>query len=417
MLNPTQDRTMPGTRLLLRISVLLPMASIFVLGLTSHWQDAAMLDGQVLWLVLLALTPVVVVYLPGAERRLREFFLPVALSVYLVCQSVLSSLLHNWGLVRFDIVQIGPVYVLEPGVLLIIPPLLIAWQYGWVGALLASAVAGTLHMVMGLAVHRWLPDVAQLTPMTPILRPDMLYFLPLLVAYLGILLRRQQRSQADAQSQWREYAATAEVLAVERERQRLAQSLHDSLLRTLSALADQVDGLAGALGAIALPDSAAERLRKARQHSKKALFTADELIEDLQAAPLQDMGLVDAIRTRADMVAERHGIDVDFQAADLPAAMTQQQEIVLYHVAEQALSHVAGHRDVQRIHLRLATVDHFVALTVHDDGQCQCHAHNLGHSDLEGLETCTKLIGGHFCFDAQQQGGNTLAVWLPCGRS
>ena len=415
MFNATQDRTMPGTRLLLRISVLLPIASIFVLGLTSHWREAGMLDGHVLWLVLVALIPVAVVYLPVIEHRLREFFLPIALSVYLVCQSLLSSLLHNWSLVRFDIVQVGPLYVLEPGVLLIIPPLLIAWQYGWVGALLASAAVGTIHLLAGLALHRLLPDMAQLTPMTPILRPDMLYFLPLLVAYLGILLRRQQRSQAESQSQWREYAATAEVLAVERERQRVAQSLQSSLLRPLSTLNEQRDALVGALGA--LPEAAAERLRKARQQSHSAFFTADELIEDLQAAPLHDMGLVDAIRTRADMVAERHGLEIDFEAADLPKALTQQQEIVLYHVAEQALNHVAGHADVQRIHLRLAAIDHFVALTVHDDGQCQCQAHNRGHSDLEGLETCTKLIGGHFCFDTQQQGGNTLAVWLPCGRA
>lgn len=406
---------MPGTRLLLRISVLLPIASVFVLGLTNHWQDAAMPDGQVLWLVLLALAPALVVYLPWFEHRLGEFFLPTALSVYLIGQSLLSSLLHNWSLVRFDMVQFGPIHVLEPGILLIIPPLLIAWQYGWVGALLGSAAAGTLHLLTGLALHRLLPGMAQLAPMAPILRPDMLYFLPLLVAYLGVLLRRQERREAAAQTQWREYAATAEVLAVQRERQRLAQSLQASVMRPLSTLNDHLDALASTLGA--LPDNAAERLRKARQHSNKALFTADEMIEELQAAPLHDMGLVDAIRTRADMVAERHGLEIDFQAANLPKEMTQQQEIVLYHVAEQALSHVAGHMDVQHIRLRLAAVEHFVALTVHDDGQCQCQAHNQGHSDLEGLETCTKLIGGHFCFDTQQQGGNTLAVWLPCGRT
>ncbi|MEI2688283.1 MAG: hypothetical protein V9H69_00660 [Anaerolineae bacterium] len=38
MFNPTQDRTMPGTRRLLRITVLLPIASIFLLGLTTHWR-------------------------------------------------------------------------------------------------------------------------------------------------------------------------------------------------------------------------------------------------------------------------------------------------------------------------------------------------------------------------------------------
>jgi len=415
MFNPTQDRTMPGTRRLLRITVLLPIASIFLLGLTTHWRAAAMLEGQTLWLVATAIIPALLVYPPWIERRLGEFFLPLALSVYLVCQSLLSSLLHNWAMVRFDMVQIGPIYVLEPGVLLLIPPLLIAWQYGWIGALLASAVTGTLHLAVGLALHRWLPDMAQLAPVTPMLRPDMLYFLPLLVAYLGILFRRQQRSEAETRTQWREYAATAEVLAVERERQRVAQSLQAGLLRPLAALNDQLEGLAtAALGV--LPENAAERVRKARQHSRKALYTTDELIEELQAAPLREMGLAEAIQTRADMMAERHGVEIDVQTSELPRSMTEQQEIVLYHVADQALSHVAHHSGVQQIHLRLAVMDHFVALTIHDDGQCQCHLHQNGHSDLASLETCTKLIGGHFCFDKQQEGGNTLAVWLPCGR-
>ncbi|HNS04145.1 MAG TPA: hypothetical protein PKM78_17375 [Anaerolineae bacterium] len=415
MSNATQDRTMPGTRLLLRFSVLLPIASLFMLGLTSHWRDADMPAGPALTLVLVALVPALVVYPPWVERRLRQFFLPTALSLYLVCQSLLSGLLHNWAMVRFDVVQLGPVSVLEPGVLLLIPPLLIAWQYGWIGALLASAATGAIHLGVGLALHLWPPAGGQLAPMTPLLRPDLLYFLPLLVAYLGILFRRQQRREAETRTQWREYAATAEVLAVERERQRVAASLQATLHRPLAALNEQMESLASAALGI-LPESVEERMRKARQQSRTALYTTDELIEELQAAPLREMGLVEAIQTRADMVAERHGLQIDVQTAQLPPSMTAQQEIVLYHVAEQALNHVSNHSDVQQIHLRLAVIDHFVALTVHDDGQCHCHTRQNGHSDLASLETCTKLIGGHFCFDQQQGGGNTLAVWLPCGR-
>ena len=99
---------MPGTRLLLRISVLLPIASVFVLGLTAAWQQARIPDTQIIVLTFVALLPALIVYLPLFERWLGTVFLIVALSVYLVCQTLLSSLLHNFGLVRFDMVQLGP---------------------------------------------------------------------------------------------------------------------------------------------------------------------------------------------------------------------------------------------------------------------------------------------------------------------
>ena len=70
---------MPGTRLLLRISVLLPIASVFMLGLTAAWQQARIPDNQIIALTIVALLPAVIVYLPFFERWLGTSFLIVAL--------------------------------------------------------------------------------------------------------------------------------------------------------------------------------------------------------------------------------------------------------------------------------------------------------------------------------------------------
>ena len=83
MSNFSKDLTMPGTRLLLRISVLLPIASVFVLGLTAAWQQARIPDTQIIVLTIVALLPALIVYLPLFERWLGTVFLIVALSVYL----------------------------------------------------------------------------------------------------------------------------------------------------------------------------------------------------------------------------------------------------------------------------------------------------------------------------------------------
>lgn len=404
---------MPGTIRLLRISVLLPVVSIFALGLMRPWHDLGLPDAFVILVVVLAILPASMALPAYWRRRLAQAYLPIALATYLICQSVLSSLLHNLGLVRFDLVQLGPVFVLEPGVLLILPPLLIAWQYGWVGALLASAAAGTLHLGVGLLLHMVAPEATQHVPVTPMLRPDLLYFLPLIVAYLSSLWRRHQKLQVEAQHQLREYAATAEVLAAGRERNRLADLLQNTVGRSLVALNEQLDGLGTALGVV--PEATAERLALAQAQVRDDVQRTQEVIADLRARPLYELGLVEAIRARAESLARRHKIEVDVQVNSPPSGLTEEQELIVYHVAEQALNHVETHTDVHHVGLHLTCLEQHVALTIHDDGHCQCRG-NGSQMALEDVEACASLVGGHLRVDVSQEHGNTVALWMPCGR-
>lgn len=410
------DQTMPGTIRLLRISVLLPIVSMLLLGLTRIWQAAKLPDLLILLLVAVSMLPAAVVWLPWFERRLGIAYLPSTLAVYLASQTLLTSLLQNLGLVRFDAVQLGRITVVEPGVLLMIPLLLIAWQYGWRGALLASASAGTLHLTVGVLLHWLAPGFSNLAPAVPLLRPDLLYFLPLLVAYLGSLLRKQQRLQQHAQVQLREYAAAAEVLAAGRERQRLAARLQATLARSLAALSEQIDTISAALHQT--PESAAEKLTIVQSQMHDNIHKTQQVIDELQARPLDDLGLVEAIRRRVDALTERHGIEARFEANGQPDGLTAEQELVLYHIADQALDHVTRHENVQHVQLNLMCMADQVALTVHDDGKastCNGHGHSA-HCELDDIVTCAQLIGGVLCVDSEGASGTTVACWLPYGR-
>lgn len=407
------DHPMPGTIRLLRISVLLPVISMVILGLTQLWQNAALPDAQVALVVGIALLPVLVAWLPWVTHRLGAAYLPVGLTVYLLCQTLLTSLLQNLGMVRFDVVQIGSVYVVEPGVLLMLPLLLIAWQYGWRGALLASATAGTLHLALGVALHWLIPDLMQVVPATPFLRPDLLYFLPLLVAYLGHLMRRQQRQQQVAQTQLREYAARMEVTAIGRERHRLAEQLQATVVPSLGALSEQLDLLAASLRTA--PERAEAQLAGLQQQVQTEYRKTCQVVDDLQAHPVEDVDLIEAIHQRAETLARRCDIAVEFATDGEPVGLTPEQEMVLYHVADQALSHIESHQHVQHIEMRLSYMDHLVALTVHDDGNgCRCKSAHNGARLLDDIEASAQLIGGHLCVDNDDQHGTTIALWLPC---
>lgn len=409
-MNTSTEATTHEMRLLIRVSVLLPIASVFMLGLTAIWQDAAMPDVQVAVLVLIAIIPALVVYLPGIEHRLGKLFVFVALSLYLVCQTTLTALLQNLGMARFDMMSVGAIYFVEPGALMMIPLLLIAWQFGWKGALLASATAGTLHMLIGLAMHQWMANVPQIASVVPILRPDLLYFLPLLVAYLGGLLRRQQRKEAESHLRWREYAATAEVLAVERERKRLAQQLRTGVVETLATLSSQLDSLASALAG--RPQAETDTVQQAQQAVREDYQFVTEWVNELQAAPLENAELVEALQSKAATLTQRTGVEVDFEVSELPDDLTPIQELSLYHVADQALNHMVQHPGVSKVLMRLSTVDQVVALTVHDDGVCRCH--EAEHNEIDDMEAYASLVGGRLCFHQQAEQGNTVALWLPC---
>ncbi|MEZ4768720.1 MAG: hypothetical protein R2844_09885 [Caldilineales bacterium] len=412
-MNTSAETTTHEMRLLIRVSVLLPIASIFMLGLTAIWQDAAMPDSLVAILVVIAIVPALLVYLPGIERRLGRWFVPGALAVYLICQTSLTALLQNLGMARFDMMSLGTIYFVEPGVLMMIPLLLIAWQFGWKGALLASATAGTLHMLLGLAMHQWMPNDPNVSAVVPILRPDLLYFLPLLVAYLGGLLRRQQRQEVESHLRWREYAATAEVLAVERERKRLAEQLRAGVIETLTALAGQLDSLAGIL--TGRPEAETEAVQHAQQSVRDDIQSVTEWMNELRTAPLESAELVEALRSRASALTQRTGVAVDVQVGELPADLTPVQELSLYHVADQSLNHMVHHLGVSKVQLRLSTVDQVVALTVHDDGLCRCQ--EAEHNDFDDLEAYASLVGGRLCVHQQAEQGNTVALWLPCQKN
>lgn len=407
------NHPMPGTLRLFRISVLLPVISMIVLGLTHLWRSVNLPHLPIAMVMGIALLPVLAAWLPGLDQRLGIAYLPVSLTVYLVCQTLLTSVLQNLGMVRFDVVPIGAMHFVEPGVLLMLPLLLIAWQYGWRGALLASATVGTLHLALGMALHGLFPDFTPMASATPILRPDLLYFLPLLIAYLGHLMRRQQRQQQQIQTQLREYAARMEVTAIGRERHRLAEHLRGTVVRSLSVLAEQLDAVATSLDAA--PDGASAQLAGLQQQVQTEYQKTWQVISDLQAHPVEDLDLPQAIQQRAEALARRCGIAVEFTTDGEPLALTQEQAMVLYHVADQALAHIESHHHVQQVDLRLNYMDHMVALTVHDDGSgCRCQSVQSGAPCLEDIKASARLVGGHLCIDSSDQHGTTIALWLPC---
>jgi two-component system, NarL family, sensor histidine kinase UhpB len=179
---------------------------------------------------------------------------------------------------------------------------------------------------------------------------------------------REVRELADAfndmlerlENERRESARRA-VRAQEDERRRLARELHDELGQSLTAVLLQIDQ------AIRTPEPG--HLEQAREGVRASLDDVRRIARDFRPDLLVELGLRSALSALATRLTRHSGLVVDRRLdSDLPA-LGEDAEVVLYRVAQEALTNVARHADAQRVTLELAHADGAVTLTVDDDGR------------------------------------------------
>ena len=237
------------------------------------------------------------------RERLGSGYLPLALAFV-----VLGSLGGSAAAMRLRLAAgTGGDQVLRDSwvllLVLLVPVVLTAWQYGfaWALGLCLAAVTIDLALAVPLAA-RGGPSLSTLV-VVALVRCLLLLPVALAVAWLVAAQRAQREALAQANARLVQYAATLEELAVSRERNRLARELHDTLAHGLTAVAVQLE----AVNALwdAAPGEARATLARALETTRASLTDARRAIAALRAAPVEDLGLARAVRELAESAAGR----------------------------------------------------------------------------------------------------------------
>jgi signal transduction histidine kinase len=191
-----------------------------------------------------------------------------------------------------------------------------------------------------------------------------------------VSIQREQRAalaeaydqQAAAHRRLQQYAATLEELTISRERNRLARELHDTLAHSLSAATVQMEAVRS-LWAVD-PPRARQLLDQADGTIRRGLVEARRALQALRASPLQESGLVPALRALGESAAERCGARLELHlpeqlADDLPPQVEQG----IYRIAQEALENVVRHAEAGWIAVWLGQDSHGLVLRVEDDGR------------------------------------------------
>jgi signal transduction histidine kinase len=148
----------------------------------------------------------------------------------------------------------------------------------------------------------------------------------------------------------------------EEERRRLARELHDEIGQALTAVKIDLQGLLQEVG------EPAARLEESVALVERALQQVRSMSLDLRPSLLDDLGLVVALRSHLEQVAERSGLEATFYVEPSDLRLSPELETVCFRIAQEALRNVVRHAQADHVQVAVSQAPTGVQMLVRDDG-------------------------------------------------
>ncbi len=199
------------------------------------------------------------------------------------------------------------------------------------------------------------------------------------------------------------------LLAQEDERRRIAQELHDEVGQSMTAVL---------LGLKRAADDADEPLRgelqQAQEITRESLDEVRRLVRRLRPGVLEDLGLVSALTSLTTEFAAHTGLRVVRRFDTGLPELDQETELVLYRVAQEALTNAARHADAGRVEVSLSPGDGVIVLSVTDDGRGAGVARE--GAGIRGMRERALLIGAALDVTSRPATGTHVRLTVPVPR-
>jgi two-component system sensor histidine kinase UhpB len=202
--------------------------------------------------------------------------------------------------------------------------------------------------------------------------------------------------------------ATRRVLAAqEGERLRIAQELHDEVGQTLTAVLLQL----GRTARRADPELGTELL-ETQETARASLEEVRRISRELRPEALDDLGLSSALVALTERLSQNTGLNVKRELDRELPPLSEEAELVIYRVAQEALTNVARHADTDRAELTLTGTNGRLTLRVLDDGIGLDPRRGEG-GGLRGMRERAVLVGAELTVSRRPERGTEVRLDLP----
>jgi two-component system sensor histidine kinase UhpB len=203
-------------------------------------------------------------------------------------------------------------------------------------------------------------------------------------------------------------ARTGAILAAqEAERLRVARELHDEVGQALTALLLQLSQAVRAADLGSTPP-----LLEAQETARASLDEVRRIALELRPEGLDDLGLPSALEALCDRLGERVGLRLVRRVSRELPQLSDDAELVVYRVAQEALTNVARHSGATTARLELSATARGVSLVVADEG-CGLRAGSSGGTGMRGMRERAALVGAALSVESTLGAGVSVRLDVP----
>lgn len=200
-------------------------------------------------------------------------------------------------------------------------------------------------------------------------------------------------------------ASSARALAAqEAERHRIAQELHDEVGQSLTVVLLGLKRVADRA-----PADLEEDLQLIRDTARASLDDVRRVARQLRPGVLEDLGLHSALAALTTDFGV-HGGAVSRRIAPGLPSLSADIELVVYRVAQEALTNAARHASASTVELTLGKVGDRVLLEVTDDGVGYAGEPGAG---VRGMADRAALVGGDLTVTGTPGKGTVVRLSVP----
>ncbi len=407
-------RTFVGITMLAIVTALDSFAPVIALGIFS------------------GLLMLVYLHVPFIQAKMGARFLAVGLIIAVVETILIEKILREGVLNRTTpyleaVAQLTPPLTIASvspllsnvavEVWRVFPPLFfllifISWQY-------SMREVGLFTLFIGLAELAFPIDLGLSPSNQFVVTVTIVFVRSMAFLVVGFLItqliaaQRQQRYELSvAQAKLTNYATMVETLSISRERNRLARELHDTLAHTLSAASVQLEAVNSLWDAD--QDRAQSQLQRALTTTRDGLQETRRALQSLRASPLEDLGLVLALREIGEATELRCGTNVTMIAPERIDGLSPTVEQTMYRVAQEALENVSRHAQAKSAQINVQTVGREIYLEICDDG-VGFDTKNIDentHFGLRGMKERVDALGGEIHITSQPNQGTQVRLTM-----